>query len=39
MMDSSEVLEHEERAAAPSSNIKDIRRSAMDYSPGESIVV
>ena len=30
MMDSSEVLEHEERAAAPSSNIKDIRRSAMD---------
>ena len=30
MMDSSEVLEHEERAVAPSSNIKDIRRSAMD---------
>jgi regulatory protein len=30
MMDNSEVLEHEERAAAPSSNIKDIRRSAMD---------
>ena len=29
-MDNSEVLEHEERAAVPSSNIKDIRRSAMD---------